>query len=186
MKKALVLIASLLAFSVQATPNGQMFFVTANGGSSNPVFDSDGTTRLGTGFFGQLYVGVDANNLQKVGSALEFSVNNAGLGFIADSGTGVTWLQTVNSTTMPVGGQPGGYVLRAWQGASGSTFETALKTGSSSFVSIPAFGGNDTGNSPTANFPIANLHSSFALVPEPATVALGLFGAAGMLFRRRK
>lgn len=191
---ALVAVATLHA----ASPNGQIFFVTSNTGDStgsNPVFDVNGTTKLGTGFYGQLYIGVNAGSLQAVGTPLEFSVNSAGAGFIADPSTGVTWSQTVNGTTLPVGGQAGGYVFRAWSGSVGSTFETAsatpgAKTGSSAFAAVGAFGGNDTGGSPTANFPLANLHASFQLstvsVPEPATIALGFFGAAGMLIRRRK
>jgi len=159
------------------------------------VLDVDGSTRVGSGFWGQLYVGVNSGSLQKVGGPLEFASNSAGLGFIADPGTGVVWAQTVNSTTMPIGGGAGGYVLRAWSGGVGSTFETAsvtvgAKVGSSAFTSVPAFGGNDALNTPTSNFPISNTHGGFQLstvaVPEPATIALGLFGAAGLFIRRRK
>jgi hypothetical protein len=199
MKTLIASLALVLVVAAQAAaPNGQIFFVTSNTGNasgSNPVLDVDGTTKLGTGFYGQLYVGLNSGSLQAVGSPLQFSVNSAGLGFIADPSTGVTWLQTVNSTTMPVGGQAGGYVFRAWSGGVGSTFESAsatvgAKVGSSAFTSVSAFGGNDTGGSPTSNFPLANTHAGFQLstvaVPEPATIALGLFGAAGLLIRRRK
>ena len=187
MKNALLLLFCAAAVSVQSaqTPAGQIFFVTSNAGS-NPVFDVNGTTPLGTGFFGQLYVGSTAGSLQAVGTPLQFSVNNAGAGFIADPSTGVTWAQTLNSTSMPVGGQAGVYVLRAWAGSVGSTFETASVTGSSAATSVASFGGVDGTGTPVFNFPIANGHASFALVPEPATMALGLFGAAGLLFRRRK
>lgn len=189
MKKALLLLACVVALSAQSaqTPAGQIFFVTSNSGS-NPVFDVNGATPLGTGFYGQLYVGLTAGSLQAVGTPLQFSVNSAGAGFIADPSTGVTWAQTLNSTTMPVGGQSGVYVLRAWAGSAGSTFETASITGSSAVTSVTAFGGVDSTGSPVFSFPVANTHASFALsaVPEPATVALGLFGAAGLLFRRRK
>ena len=192
MKKILLALFAAASVSVQAaSPVGQIIFVTSNGGASNPVFDVGGGL-AGSSIFGQLYVGLDANNLQKVGSALNFATGGANPGFIAASST-VTWNQTVSTTTMPVGDQAGVYVFRAWSGA--SNFETAATTvgakiGSSATTSITAFGGVNAGGNPSSNFAFANLHNSFTLstvaVPEPATIALGLFGAAGLIFRRRK
>lgn len=189
------MLAALLVVSAQATPRGEIIFVTSNAGSSNFALDVDGTTRLGAGFFGQLYVGVDANNLQKVGSAVEFATGGAALGFIAASPSTVSWNTPLNSTTMPVGDQAGVYVLRAWSGTTGSTFESAsvtagAKTGSSTAFNVSAFGGIRADEGTSSAFPFANQHASFQLstvaVPEPATLALGIFGAAGLLFRRRK
>jgi len=86
-----------------------------------------------------------------------------------------------------VGGTAGFYQMRAWTG--GSSFDTATgKRGESAITGITFAGltGGGTSLPPTD----LNLHSSFAItsvaVPEPATIALGLFGAAGMLIRRRK
>lgn len=195
--KKLIAICALAVASMTlsaATPKGEIIFVTSNGGGSNPVFDVGGSTPLGTGFYGQLYIGLDANNLQKVGSAVEFATGGAAAGFIAASAT-VSWNATESGTTMPVGDQAGVYLFRAWSGTVGSTYETAsatvgAKIGSSAATSIAGFGGVNTGGNPSSNFPFANVHSSFTLstvaVPEPATIALGLFGAAGLLIRRRK
>ena len=197
MKKLLAILASLVVASEQAaTPTGEIIFVTSNGGASNPVLDVVGTTRVGTGFYGQLYVGLDANNLQKVGSAVQFATGGAALGFLAASPSTVSWTSPLNSTTLPTADQAGVYVLRAWSGTVGSTFETAsatvgAKIGSSTAFGIAQFGGLKADGSGSSSFPFANQHAGFTLstvaaVPEPATLALGLFGAAGLLFRRRK
>lgn len=197
MKRILALITVLLCALAAdaATPKGEIIFVTESGGAANPVFDVNGTTRLGAGFWGQLYVGLDANNLQKVGVATEFNTGGANLGYLVGNPSTVGWNATESGTTMPVGDQAGVYVLRAWSGVSGSTFETASVTvgqkfGSSSPLSVSAFGGVKSNGDPSSSFPFANQHASFTLstvaVPEPATLALGLFSAAGLLFRRRK
>lgn len=197
MKKFLAILASLVVVNVYGAttvPSGEIVFVTSNGGGSNPVLDVGGLTRVGTGFYGQLYVGLDGNNLQKVGTAIEFNTGGAALGFIA-APTTVAWNTPLGGTTMPVGGQGGVYVLRAWSGVGGSTFETAsvtvgAKVGSTSPFAITEFGGVKADLSVSSAFPFANQHGSLILstvaVPEPTTVALGLFGAAGLLFRRRK
>ena len=195
MKKLLTVLATLVVLNTYAVPRGEIIFVTSNPGSSNFALDVDGTTRLGTGFYGQLYVGVAANDLQKVGSAVQFNTGGAALGFIAASPSTVFWNTPLNGTTMPVGDQAGFYVLRAWSGSVGSTFESAsatvgAKVGSSTAFNVSQFGGITSGEGTSSAFPFANQHGSFQLstvaVPEPATLALGLFGAAGLLFRRRK
>lgn len=197
MKKiASLLILAFMSVALQAalTPRGEIVFVTDDGGSGNPVFDVNGTTRLGSGFYGQLYVGLAANSLQAVGSAIEFGTGGAGLGFLAAPAT-VFWNSPLNATTMPVGDQAGVYVLRAWSGSAGSTFESAsstvgAKVGSSTVQNVTGFGGVNASGNPSGNFAFANTHASFSLstvaVPEPTTLALGLFGAAGLLIRRRK
>ena len=196
MKKLLTVLATLVVLNTYAAvPRGEIIFVTANGLSSNFALDVDGTTRLGTGFYGQLYVGVAADNLQKVGSAVQFNTGGAALGFIAASDSTVFWNTPLNGTTMPVGDQAGFYALRAWSGSVGSTFESAsatlgAKIGSSTATNVSQFGGITSSEGGSSSFPFANAHLSFQLstvaVPEPATLALGLFGAAGLLFRRRK
>jgi hypothetical protein len=197
------LILSLLASAIllplgaqgAAAPSGQITFVTDNGSSSNFVLDTDNSTRLtGSGFWGQLYVGLDIASIQAVGVATEFGANGAGAGFLVGNPVGVTWSGTVNSVAMPVGDQSGVYVLRAWAGAVGSTYENALVRGQSGVVNNVlvgnqvTFGGIKPNGDPAGSFAFSNAHGSFALaaVPEPATIALGIFGAAGLLIRRRK
>lgn len=191
MKLSHLICASLVAcYALTAKADYQLNFVTANGGSSNPVFDVDGSTRLNTAFLGQLYAGANSGSLVAIGSAVQFGTvggtPNAGAnGFIIGS--------TVTGTSASlIGGSAGVYQLRAWTG--GATYEIAAATvgakiGSSSVQNV-TFGGTPA-SGPAILPPDSSLHASFTLstvaaVPEPATLALGLFGAAGLIFRRRK
>ncbi len=86
-------------------------------------------------------------------------------------------------SSVVVGGTAGFYQMRAWTG--GSSYDNATgKRGESGITGLTFAGltGSGTSLPPTD----LNSHASFAIVPEPATLALGLFGAAGLLFRRRK
>lgn len=193
MKTTNVICTVLVALSTfTAKADYSLNFVTANGSGSNPVFDVGGSTRLNSTFFGQIYAGANAGSLAAIGSPVQFgtigpSVDTAANGFII----GNTALATSGSL---FGGSAGVYQLRAWTGA--STFEAAsviagAKIGSSTIQNITAFGGTPSAGGTPVLPPNVDLHGSFTLstvvaVPEPATLALGLFGAAGMLFRRRK
>ncbi len=191
MKITNVICTVLVALSTfTAKADYSLNFVTANGGSSNPVFDVGGSTPLNSTFFGQIYAGANSGSLAAIGSAVQFgtiggNVLAAANGFII----GNTVLATSDSL---FGGSAGVYQLRAWTGA--STFEGASSTvgakiGSSTIQNITGFGGTPSGGGTPVVPPDVSLHGSFTLatvVPEPATVALGLFGAAGLLFRRRK
>jgi len=182
--------AALALFAANAKADFQLNFVTANSGQSNPVFDVNGTTTLNSTFFGQIYAGANAGSLAAIGTAVQFgtvggTVNAAANGFII--GNSVT-----GTSGSLFGGSAGVYQLRAWTGA--ATYELAsttigAKIGSSAVQNI-TFGGTPNGGGAPLTPPDVNLHSSFALttvvVPEPATIALGLFGAAGLLIRRRK
>lgn len=188
MKK--ILLASLLAFAgITAKADYQIQFITFNGPQNNHVFDVDGTTKLsGSTFLGQLYTGTSAGALSAIGTPTAF-LTGAGAGFIEAIGA-----LSVTSGTI-FGGTSGFYQLRVWNAAGGATYEAAsatigAKTGTSLATAV-TFGGNpSSGPGAPITPPQANLHSSFSLstvaVPEPATIALGLFGAAGLLIRRRK
>lgn len=188
--QSLLCAAAVLAVgALDAKADYQLNFVTANGVSGNPVFDVDGTTRLDSSFLGQIYAGADAQSLVAVGSAVQFGTvggtpNAAANGFIIGN--------TVSATSGSLfGGSAGVYQLRAWTGA--ATYEAATSTlgakiGSSTVQSV-TFGGTPNGGGAPLTPPDVSLHGSFAVttvVPEPATIALGIFGAAGLLVRRRK
>ena len=184
--KKLSILATLVAVALPAFADYQIQFLTYNGGQSNPVFDTDGATKLQSAFSGQLYTGTSAGSLTAIGSVQTF-LTGTGAGFIE------TGAPTIPSATIG-GGTAGFYQLRVWNTSAGSSFEAAATTvgakiGSSAVTAV-TFGGTPLIGGLGVLVPTANLHSSFSLttvaVPEPATLALGLFGAAGLLFRRRK
>jgi len=191
-------LASLIVCSCALTASAdyQIKFLTGNATLSNPVFDVGGsvgnsaTYLSGSSFLGQLYVGADAGSLAAIGTAQSFLTGD-GAGFINQPGN----LSITHASLNP--GSSGFYQLRVWDAASGSSYEIAsatigAKIGSSAVTgitlggTIPGVGGNPD----TVISAQANLHSAFGLttvaVPEPTTIALGLFGAAGLFIRRRK
>lgn len=179
----LVAVASLVS---TARADYEVTFNTANGGLSNPVFDVDGTTRLDSTFFGQIYAGVNAGSLVAIGTAKQFgtvggSVNSGANGFIIE-GTTPSGTSAITPGTAIV------YQLRAWKGA--ATYELATATAGAKIGNSATTAITVQGPPSLTTAPNTDLHASFSLsvvsVPEPATLALGLFGAAGMLIRRRK
>jgi len=188
MKK--LIIAALVSLAVtSAKADYQIQFLTYNGTFSNPVYDVNGSTPLaGSAFLGQLYTGTSAGALSAIGTPTSFLPLNAGEGYIEASGT------ITQPSASIFGGTAGFYQLRVWNAAGGADYETAAATigakiGSSAVTAV-TFGGNPNGGGAPITPPQANLHASFQLstvaVPEPASIALGLFGAAGLLIRRRK
>ena len=83
-------------------------------------------------------------------------------------------------------GQTFNYQVRAWDSATGATHALATTRGDSGAAVTVVL--SNPSAIPSVPAPDATGFNSFALaaVPEPATLALGLFGAAGLLFRRRK
>lgn len=154
-----------LTFNFSNTSLGQVFFDTVGGTSVDNTVKADflfgtssGSLTLASGVF--TFVNTDNGFL------------NAGV---------------LNLPSGTIGGGPGFYQMRAWTG--GATFADGAntKTGSS-VVTAVTFGGTPIGGGTPLSVPDLSLHSAFAIttVPEPATLALGLFGAAGLIFRRRK
>lgn len=84
-------------------------------------------------------------------------------------------------------GQTGSFEVRAWTGA--ATYDAATLRGSTSFSS--AVGTWDDAASPPPlklgpDLAMPSFTVSGAVIPEPSTIALGMLGAAALLFRRRK
>lgn len=181
-------VAVLFCLTVTSKADYQVTFNTANDGLTNPVFDVDGTTPLATSFFGQIYAGTSLGSLSAIGSAVQFGT----VGGVANSGAnGFIINNVVTATSAITHGTTIVYQLRAWTGA--ATYELAAVTpGAKIGSSSPLTGNNIIVQGPPSltTPPNTSLHGSFALtsvvVPEPATIALGLFGAAGLLVRRRK
>jgi len=153
---------------------GQVFFDTVGTGAA-----ADSTVKV------DFLFGSSSGTLDH--SSGVFTMVTANGGFLNAGTFAVTSLTAGGSATI-FGGQSGFYQMRAWTG--GTTFADAANTkkGSSAVTAI-TFGGANSGNTQTFAPVDLNLHASFAItsaVPEPATIALGIFGAAGLVFRRRK
>ena len=192
MKKQFITHALLLAVSmltaVSAKADAQLTFFSRGG---NLVFDVNGTTALDSNFKGQIYAGLSSGSLIAFSPISQF-------GFVGGSPNPTFNGSIVEGATITLSGvNPGAgfYQLKAWQSSAGSSFEAAslvagAKVGSSAITAI-TFGGTPIGGSGIGTpGPNTDTFASFSLttvaVPEPATLALGLFGAAGLLFRRRK
>ena len=185
--KSLVAGFCLVAVAMTARANYDIGFQTYDIADLNQhvVFNIDGTTRLtGPNFVGQLYVGASVFTLLPIGSPVQFAASGTGAEGFVDAGTLSVTDPTLNA------GSSAFYALRAWRVSDGSTYEAALVTpgsrvGSSAVTAI-TLGGTVAGSPPTLFTATANLHPSFALVPEPSVWALGLLGGAALMFRRRK
>lgn len=183
--KALVAVGALLALPVLG--QGTLNFATvgsAVGGSGAKVTSTalpGGVT--GANFFAQLYYSTDNTTYTALAGSQTTFRTGAAAGFVV-----------AKQVAVP-GVLPGGSVwiqMRAWEGAAGSSFETAANsaTGISNNIQVNNLGGTPAGGLPITDPNLTGL-TGFALaptviVPEPSTIALGLLGAAGLLIRRRK
>lgn len=172
MKKTIMAIICAAA-TVGAYAQGTIAFQNIGGGVNAPV-TMDGTG-VGTDFMAQLYAGSDAASLAAVGSPVAF----AGNGFFSGG--------TLNIPGVAPGAT-GTFQVRAWDSASGGSFEAA--TAAAGIVGESNVFQNDTGGAGAPPGPpgfLTNLQGfSVAPVPEPTTIALGLIGAAALFLRRRK
>lgn len=180
----------LLWVAPRARADYQIIFDTFNSDFSNPVFDIDGTTRLsGTdGWLAQLHIGITPDSLAPVGNPIAFQSDLGNRGFVAGG--------LLNPVDTPgiIGDTSAYYVLRVWNQAQGSAFDAVssidgARIGTSTIEPITLRGfapGIDT--PPIFGIPIANQHDSFNLVmvPEPGILTIGLLGAAGLFWRRRR
>jgi len=174
MKKALVAIAALLV-SISAYAQGQVQFNThitnPDGGAdilAARVFAPDGTPEKSA--FGQLFIknGTTYTALTPVGA---FKTSAGGAGYIG-AGTATAPAGFPNGTLVSL-------VLRAWEGAAGSTYDASLIKGESAPLAITLVEAPGTPND------LIGL-TGFTLVPEPTTLALGALGLGALLIRRRK
>jgi len=177
MKKLLVTLAAVLV-SASAFGQGTINFTTRIVGTLDaPVFKADGTTGAGAGtaasaqlflFSGGVYTALDPATTFRAtpaGAAQNYVIPPAGAVIVPNI----------------AGGSQATVVLRAWEGAA---YDTALTKGQSAPITITLGGG---GSPPAVPANLVGLQGfSMTTIPEPSTMALGLLGAAALLYRRRK
>jgi hypothetical protein len=178
--KRIVLATAMVAAGVTALAQGTLEFTNYKtaAGINAPVFAQDNVTKLGAAYLGQLYAGPVGGALAPVGTAVAFrDAAGAGTGYIVGAAT----------VTVPgiAGGAKANVVFKAWEAAGGTSFEAAQASGKyfGQSAALEITLGN-AGSPPSLPAVLTGL-TSFSLVPEPSTVALGMLGAAALLLRRR-
>lgn len=173
MKKLIVAVAFGLT-AVGALAQGQFNFgnrVTIAGIDAK-VLTAAGAPLDGDAWLAQAYVGLDVGSLAPVGTALPFR-----------TGAAAGYISSTIVTTPFAGGTDVMVEMRAWEKAKGATYEAAQAGGglfgSSAAVKL------QVAVAPNTPADMVGL-TSFSLVPEPSTMALGVLGAAALLLRRRK
>lgn len=174
-KLLLTALGVVAAFAAQAQGvfNANNNFTPTGASGRALIFDVGGSTALSKATGKVEFVLPDGTSLTAGGSA--------GVSLAADG------LFFINGVTVPgvgVGGTAN-IIVRAWDSATGATYDAALERASAN-VTVTGLGG---GTTPPATFA---LNSNFtgltlAVVPEPSTYALAAAGAVGLfLVARRK
>lgn len=175
MKKTLILSLVLAASACAVFAQGTVNFANVGTGLNAPVFLSDGTTRVPTGYTAQLLTGAAAGSLSAITTT-------------AFVGNGYFTGGTATINVAP--GQTAYFQILAYLTSQGS-YAAAVNSGlgnvygqSGVFTVIPA----DPLSSPPGTPTTLTALQSFNLnpVPEPTTLALLGVGAASLLVLRRR
>ena len=177
MKKLLVALTAVLV-SVSTFGQGTVFFNNRPSTGDARVSRQDGTG-AGAGITAQLFL-VNGSTLTPLTPTTTFRDTSAAAAFF------------VNALDLAVPGIPAGSPatlrMRAYSTSAGS-YDAALAGaglyGESANVTIQALGGITPAGGIVPTPELAGLQG-FTLVPEPSTIALGILGAAALLYRRRK
>lgn len=182
MKKLLVTLAPLI---VSASIFGQgtiLFNNRVTGQVDAPIRRQDGTG-AGAGVNAQLFL-VTLSGPGATYTALNpatiFRTTSAAAAFYVQQPAGPVIVPTVAP------GQQATVVMRAWEGAVGSSYDTALIKGQSNEITL-TLGGVPATGAPIQDAVLVGLQGfDIPTIPEPSTRALGFLGAGALLYRRRK
>ena len=173
MKKLLITLAAVL---VTASTFGQgtiLFNNRVAGQVDAPISRPDGTG-AGAGVNAQLFLS-SGGAFTALTPATTFRSTSAAAAFYVT--------QPATPVTVPgIGaGQQATVILRAWEGAVGSSYDTAVLRGESAPITI-TLGGVPNVGAPIPDAVLTGLQGN--CVPEPATMALVLLGAAALFHRK--
>jgi len=182
MKKLLIIAALTVVVGVQTYAQGTIDFRNRITGTLDvPVF-AVGGARLGdASFVAQLYFSATQGGVYA-------PVTGAPAVFRTGTGAGY-WNAGADSTrTLAgiVGGTTAWLQVRVWNLALQPTYEAALAAGGVRGFSDPFSVATGGGGVPPGSPAFMTAMTSFTLVPEPSTIALGALGLAGLLFIRRR
>jgi hypothetical protein len=187
MKKLLITVALALAAVVQTNAQGLVDFRNRITGTlDQPVFMTDGTTRVGeANYVAQLwYAATETGSYAPVAGAASVFRTGTGAGY---------WNAGADSTRTLAGivaGTTAWLQVRVWNSTLGADYATAAAAGPGSFFGTSANFSVTAGGTPPVGAPLTPAamlgFTSFSLVPEPSTIALGVLGVAGLLFIRRR
>jgi hypothetical protein len=182
MKKLLVTLAAVLV-SVSTFAQGTIKFNNRLTGQVDaPVTLPGGTTGFGSiaGAQAQLFLVTGGSTYTALTPATTFrSTSAAAYPYVNEPTAGVV-------VPGVAAGAQATIVLRAWAG--GATYDPTSNShyGQSLPITI-ALGGTPAIGAPIPDAVLTGLQGfSVTVVPEPSTIALGLLGAAALLYRRRK
>jgi hypothetical protein len=181
MKKLLVTLTAVLV-SASTFAQGTVFFNNRTSAGDVRIFAPDGVSGAGTAaasVSAQLFlVPAGGGALVPLSPATTFRTSAAASFFVNPVDVTVPGIAAGESATL---------IIRAWDTAAGS-FEASLLQGESEALTITGLGGvNPTTGAIVPTPDLAGLQSfTLTLIPEPSTMALGILGAAALLYRRRK
>jgi hypothetical protein len=178
MKKLLVTLTAVLV-SVSTFGQGTIFFNNRTSAGDVRIYAPDGTSGAGTAapvVNAQLFlVPSGGGALVPLTPATTFRTGAAASFFVNPVDVVVAGINA---------GSPATILVRAWDAAAGS-YDAAVLRGESTPFTISALGGISPTGTIVPTPDLAGLQS-FTMVPEPSTIALGVLGAAALLYRRRK
>jgi hypothetical protein len=177
MKKLLIALAAVM-LTAASYGQGQVVFANKVGTAVDaPVFLAGTQTGPGPDYSAQLFLS-SGGSLTALTPATTFRAAGTGAAAIADR----YWINQDVIVPGVASGATATFVVRAWKTSAGSYDNAALAGRGESAAFQVAVGG---GQLPPANLTTLQGFSVTA-VPEPATIALGVLGAAALVLRRRK
>jgi hypothetical protein len=185
MKKLLVTLAAVIVTVSSAFAQGTVIFDNRPGSGDAPITLEDLATGAGS------ITGMKAELALVSGSGA--TATYTPVGTTTFRGTSGALAKFITSVETAVAGVPAGgtatLVVQAYNGSSyDASLGAGLYRGRSAQFTVQGLGGTPPTGGPALPSPdLSGLQSFFVTtVPEPATIALGVLGAAALLLRRRK